>query len=109
MSDQALHERFKFDEADLNANRNGRLSDKQKQRLVKENKSSKISGAVAGLVFLGIGSIFSFVFIPQYTLPGLQKHDLSMILHGLVPAVIWAFVWGGIGVLIIIGLFKTKS
>ena len=41
MSDSQLMSYFKFDAADLQANRNGQLTEKQKGRLVKEDKRDK--------------------------------------------------------------------
>jgi hypothetical protein len=39
MPDQALMNYFKFDESDLQANRNGEISEKQKERVSKKAKS----------------------------------------------------------------------
>jgi hypothetical protein len=40
MDDQILKEYFKFDEIDINANRNGRLSDNQQKNFIKHEKIS---------------------------------------------------------------------
>jgi len=50
MSDPQLMSYFKFDEADLQANRNGQLTEKQKGRLVKEDKRDKTWSVVGGRI-----------------------------------------------------------
>ena len=66
MDDQALRDYFDFDDADLAANRNGELSEKQQQKLIKERKSQLNASLKAGtpllvltLIFL-LASIFFF-------------------------------------------------
>lgn len=63
MSDSTLMRYFKFDEADLDANRNGRLSPKQAARLKGERGSFKskarIIGGVIGLASLaGLAALY---------------------------------------------------
>ena len=48
MTDQQLMSYFKFDEADLQANRNGQFTEKQKGRLVKEDKRDKTWSVIGG-------------------------------------------------------------
>jgi len=48
MSDPQLMSYFKFDDADLQANRNGQLTEKQKGRLVKENRRDKTWSVIGG-------------------------------------------------------------
>lgn len=116
MQDQALRNYFRFDEADLDANRNGRLSEKQKKNLIQENKSSKRfgigCGVGAGLLLFAVASIFPFVFIP-IGMASLQKQETSAATGSFIAAAAWALVWGGIGLaVIIIGIksaFKDRS
>jgi hypothetical protein len=101
MDDQALREYFKFDEADLAANRNGALTEKQKQKLIQDNKSSKTWGVGCGIgalvLFLGIASIFPIVFIPM-GLHSMQEGDMGGAIGSFIAAGVWALVWGGIGI-----------
>ncbi len=105
MDDQALRDYFKFDEADLNANRNGSLTEKQKMKLVQDNKSSKTfgigCGIGGGLFFIAIASIFPIEFIPM-GLASLQKHNVGAATGDFISAGIWVLVWGGIGLVAIV-------
>ncbi|MFT3891628.1 MAG: hypothetical protein QM730_08355 [Anaerolineales bacterium] len=53
---EALKEFWKFDDADLAANRNGQLSEKQRTFLVGEHKSQKN-------VYLGVGGVLLLLFL----------------------------------------------
>src|ERR1700690_371552 len=52
MSDQQLMDYFKFDQADLQANRAGQLTDKQKKYLVTESKYDKGFNLVGGIILV---------------------------------------------------------
>jgi hypothetical protein len=101
MYDPALQEHFHFDDADLVANRNGALTEKQKQKLIRDNKSSKTFGIGCGIgalvFFLAIASIFPIVFIPL-GLHTMQEGDMGGAIGSFIAAGVWALVWGGIGV-----------
>ena len=56
MSESKIMEFWKFDEADLGANRLGRLTEKQKGYLVGEHKSQRG-------VFIGVGVVVAFLFL----------------------------------------------
>jgi hypothetical protein len=105
MDDQALKKYFEFDEADLAANRNGRLSEKQKQNLIHSNKSSKRfwvgCGLGLGVILIAVASIFPIVLIPM-GLSRLQKHDRHNAMGTFIAVAMWTLVWGGFGVVAII-------
>ena len=109
MDDQALQDYFKFDAADLDANRNGKLSEKQQQKLVQEKTSSKKwgtwGGFIGGLFFLGIASIFPIVFIPM-AVASWQQHDIGGTIGNLIGPIIWVLVWGAIGVFLVVSGFR---
>ncbi len=69
MEDQALKNYFHFDEGDLQANRNGQLSDRQRQMMLAGQKSDRrwslVGGLGCGVGLLAIASIFPLVFIPM--------------------------------------------
>jgi hypothetical protein len=95
MSDQQLMNYFKFDEADLQANRNGQLTEKQKGRLVKEDKRDKTWSVVGGGFLILIGLIGLVIAI----VAGIADPDWGFrIGFGLGFGCIWPLVWGGIGV-----------
>ncbi len=55
MDDQKLKDYFKFDEGDLQANRSGYLSEKQKNAILKRRKDFKNNGIKYALVCIGLG------------------------------------------------------
>jgi hypothetical protein len=108
MSDRELQEYFHFDDADLEANRNGRLSEKQMRNLVKESKSWQKGGIIGGIVLLGISSIFPIGYFPQ----AIKSFSHGDILGGIGPiiiALIWLVIWGGLGYLMLIGSLKRSD
>ena len=97
MSDPHLMKMFEFDESDLQSNRNGRLSEKQKTRLEKAEKSSKGCTSILGLFLVGIGLIG--VGIAVAAAPALYEEESgAMVALILGFGVIWALIWGGVGV-----------
>ncbi len=60
MKDQELENYFEFNEFDLQTNRMGQFTEKQKARLAKKNKGSMVWHLIAGtiLTLLGLGSGF---------------------------------------------------
>ena len=98
MSEQQLMDYFKFDAADLAANRSGHFTDKQRMRLVQEDKSSRGWSMAGGLGLMLIalvglgGAIFAIM----------NDSDWGFrIGFGLGFGVIWPLVWGGIGLMLI--------
>jgi hypothetical protein len=64
MQDQKLMDCFKFDEADLESNRMGQFTTKQKTRLVKENKQEKTQGWFVGgfFILIALGSLVFAIY-----------------------------------------------
>ena len=94
MNEKKLREYFDFDEADLEANRKGVLSARQKKHVAAKNKSSGIFGwGVASILFLvaGIGIFAALSAI-------LNSTDwVERLIFGAVFGIIWPLIWGGIG------------
>jgi hypothetical protein len=72
MEDQKLKDYFKFDEGDLQANRQGQLSEKQKNEILRRRKDWKKSGISYSLVIIALGlgivavnAVLSFLRDPQ--------------------------------------------
>ena len=98
MSDPQLMSYFKFDEADLQANRNGQFTDKQKARLVKEDKRDRTGSIIGGGFLILIALIGLVIAIAA----GIADPDWGFrIGFGLGFGCIWPLVWGGIGYLIL--------
>jgi hypothetical protein len=106
MNTSSLAQYFNFDESDLYANRNGRLSEKQTARLVQESKSSKLPSVGCGLGFFVIASIFPFAFFPLLTSGYL---GVGGSLGVLAAVLFWVIVWATIGVFIIRSGFKAPN
>lgn len=94
MQDPKLMAYFKFDEADLQANQNGRFTEKQKARLDAEDKSTRKWSLIGGLGLLFIaaiglaGAIFGWI----------NDSDWGFrIGFGLGFGCIWPLIWGGLG------------
>jgi hypothetical protein len=93
MEDQKLRDIYKFDEADLQANRSGNLSDKQKNEIVKRRNDWKKTGlnysSVIIVVGLGIIIIDGVISFARGTFPHL---DTSAVIIGAILAVL-GFLW----------------
>ncbi len=93
MDDQKLKEIFKFDESDLQANRSGNLSEKQKNEIMKRRRDWKKTGinysSVVIVIGLGIMVIDGIVSYARGTFPHL---DAGAIITGAILAVL-GFLW----------------
>jgi len=96
MDDQKLKEIFRFDESDLQANRSGSLSEKQKNEIVKRKRDWKKTGinysSVVIVIGLGIIVIDGVVSYARSTFPNL---DLGAVITGGVFAilgVLWLYL-----------------
>lgn len=98
MNDQALRDYFDFDEVDLNANRNGRLSKKQKKKLPKRSKYSRkyfIDMGLSAIVIAFIFPIISIIFPMAFRGP-----------EEFCGFFAWEMIWVGIGFL---SLFRALT
>ncbi|MGD0004716.1 MAG: hypothetical protein ABSE06_10860 [Anaerolineaceae bacterium] len=81
------------------------MTEKQKMKLVQENKSSKQFGIGCGigsaLFLFAIASIFPIVFIPM-GLASLHEHDMGGATGSFIAAAVWLLVWGGFGIVAIV-------
>ena len=106
MIDQKLMDYCKFDQADLSANENGQYTEKQKERIFKEDKSNRKWSRVGGIVLLFIGAIGLFAAVAA----GIADPDLGFrIGFGIGFGVIWPLIWGGIGVILIKNSFSKHE
>ena len=94
MNNPQLMEQLRFNASDLQLNRNGRLSEKQKETLQLKEKGAKAGSLFLGLIFtgaalLGLGIAISTVFTSD-----------SFILKAIIGGVfgcIWPLIWGAAG------------
>jgi hypothetical protein len=106
MIDQQLMNYFKFDAADLDANRNGQFTDKQKARLAVQDKSGRTWSLIGGLGLMAIaaiglaGAIAGWIADPDW---GFR------IGFGLGFGCIWPLVWGGLGAILLRGTSSKRS
>ena len=63
MNNEKLQAYFKFDDADLEANRNNKFTGKQKVRLAALNTRERISGKILGIVLVCVG-VFVLIAAP---------------------------------------------
>jgi energy-coupling factor transporter transmembrane protein EcfT len=106
MEDQKLRDYFKFDAADLQANRNGQFTEKQKARMVKDSKSNGIFDNLGAYLFVFIALIGVAVAIISFLATIPSSNYLAAIPFALGFGCIWPLVWGSFGVR---GLFASNS
>jgi len=101
MNDAQLMKHFDFDPAELQMNRQGRLSPKQKTRLDQQERSAKGCHVFLGVLLL----LVALIGVGTAIVGAIGFYQI-----GLVPAVIWGVVWGSIWPLIWggLGLMLTK-
>jgi hypothetical protein len=95
MTDPALRNHFGFDDADLHANRNGRLSQRQVDKRLADAKNTKPGKIGCGVFFMLIALIFPVSYgINLASDPG----NWGLILGMGCATLFWLAAWGGMGV-----------
>ena len=98
MSDQDLMKYFKFDEVDRAANLAGRITKKQKDRFIAEERNKKKWGQIVGILLLAIAALgLIFMVYAWIKYAGV----LSMTIVDLSTGGIWMLVWGIIGLYVL--------
>ncbi len=94
MADQQLMDYFKFDMDDLRANEQGDFTDKQRARLIQEDKSNRTWSMVGAIGLFLIAAIGLGGAILAVT----QDNDLGFkIGFGIGFGCVWPVIWGGVG------------
>lgn len=102
MVDTQLMQYFKFDQADLIANEHGQFTEKQKERIFKEDKSSRKWSRIGGIGLIFIGAIGLAGAIAGW----IGDSDWGFrIGFGIGFGIIWPLIWGGIGVALLSSSF----
>lgn len=106
MIDQSLMNYFKFDQADLNANRNGQFTEKQRARIIQEDKSSRKWSLIGGLGLMLIAAIGLAAAIAGW----IGDSDWGFrIGFGIGFGCVWPLIWGGIGWFLIRNSFSKHD
>lgn len=106
MSTPQLMDYFKFDQADLEANRHGQFTEKQRQRLVQEDKSSRTWSMVIGVVLVLIAAAGFFGAVAGW----IGDSDWGFrIGFGLGFGCIWPLIWGGLGFVLLSTSFSKHQ
>lgn len=100
MADQKLMDYFKFDDADLQANRNGQFTEKQTARIVKGDKSGRGLSNLGGIILILIALIGVAVAVGVVVMTLLQSSSDWVFTIPFVAGFgcIWPLAWGGFGV-----------
>lgn len=96
MYDEALMKFFIFDPAELQINRQGGLSPKQKTRLKQQETGAKGCALSLGALLLGvalIGLVIAVAAVPEMA----SFDQTAALIFGAGFGVIWPLVWGSIG------------
>ncbi len=100
MADQKLMDYFKFDDADLQANRNGQFTEKQTTRIVKGDKSGRGLSNLGGIILIIIaliGIVVAVVVVAGVALS--NSSDWAVAIPFVAGfGCIWPLAWGGFGV-----------
>ncbi|MDD2921206.1 MAG: hypothetical protein PHQ36_02875 [Anaerolineales bacterium] len=96
MNSETLTQLFDFDQSELNANRNGLISEKQKLRLKRNERSQRGWFAVLG-VFLAIMALVGVRVAVATTLTNFQDDRGGTIAMICAFGILWPLVWGSIG------------
>ena len=95
MENQKLKEYFEFNEADLSANRNGRLSAKQLRKMKDQQIGGWKSSRWMGLIFLAVALVGVAAGVRAVTVAGMKM--IERIVFGLALGLFWPSVWGSLG------------
>jgi hypothetical protein len=106
MEDQKLKDYFKFDEADLQANRSGQFTEKQKMRLGRGDQSHKMWSVIGGIFLLLVAALGLFIAVEVWLE---NPNNWGLILGLGIPfGCIWPLIFGGLGVSVLMRSLTAK-
>ena len=99
MSDPLLMKLLDFDESELQANQNGRISERQMMRLHEMEASAKkmsLLGCAGNFLvaLIGVGGAGAYLYSMMKNLP---KLDLGTIIFSVIFGILWPLLWGAAG------------
>jgi len=104
---QTLNDYFQFEESDLDANRLGLFSEKQKRELKSYKENARKSSVKVGVIAAGVGVLLLLLLIGNSLVGGLS-FDLIDLLNNL-PLLLVALAFLGIGIYSLLGGRKTNT
>ncbi len=109
MIDQSLMNYFKFDDTDLQANRDGRFSEKQKNRLSKSQQDWKKGNLNWGLVLVALGvGIPAAILILSWVFSSAGDAQPHLDLGSIITAGVFFVLFGGLGLLLLLAGLHTE-
>ncbi len=108
MKSEELMKYFNFDESELDANRNGRLSEKQSIRLQKKETRAKKGSIGLGVVYLVIAILGPSIAIGANFLAVKEEPGL-VIGFAIMFGLIWPLIWGAIGSIFVRRAFEKMN
>jgi hypothetical protein len=93
MSDPELEKILDFDEADLNANRNGSLTERQKTKLTKDEKSTKWLFWILAIVLFAT-ALSPWLLLLNSVVSGTYDWPYSRTPTNYIGPVVWTILWG---------------
>jgi len=94
---KTLKKFYEFDDDDLYANRQYRLSDRQRKGMDDRAAFLKTGGRKLAIFFYGLTALFACIMIPVGLISVLVLNDWGHGLMALGAAVLWIVIFGGIG------------
>ena len=95
MRDQVLEDYFKFDESDLAANRTGKFSEKQKQKLEEELNKSISNGMRIAIISI----VLAVIFLALSVLLAVLSISITPLWGWIIGTGILMLICGAIGIL----------
>lgn len=110
MADEKLMRYFKFDDADLQANRDGRFSEKQKNNLLKSKNDWKKGNLTWGavLVALGLGIAVAILAI-NWIFSSVNDAHPHLDVRAMITAGVFFVLLGGLGFLLLLAGLNSKQ
>jgi hypothetical protein len=106
MADQDLRDYFHFDQTDLDANRKGRFTDGQRVRVIAQDKASRRTMLIFGIVMVLAALVGPGIAISSaVSHPGLGFFTPYNVAFGLI----WPLIWGALGVVFILRAFAKRE
>ena len=91
MDDRRLKKLFQFTDADLSANRNGRLSEGQLKRLAEQARAEQKSARESAVILFTVAAVgLAFGLLFAVTAPSTGSRLLLVLLLGVLWPLAWA-------------------
>jgi hypothetical protein len=102
VDDQKLKQYLKFDEADLQANQTGYLTEKQKVRFLKDDAYAKKWSLIGGLILLALTALGPLGILKTW----LSQADMTF---AFIFGGIWTLIWGVLTLRLLMRAFSKQE